>query len=66
MGATLITVRKLAEQFGISRTTLLYYDRIGLLCPEKRSRAGYRLYGPRSVERLGLICSYQARGTQPG
>ena len=66
MGATLITVRKLAEQFGISRTTLLYYDRIGLLCPEQRSRAGYRLYGPRSVERLGLICSYKRAGLSLG
>ena len=59
MGAPLITVRKLGERFGISRTTLLYYDRIGLLRPERRSLAGYRLYGPGSVERLGLICSYE-------
>ena len=66
MGATLITVRKLAEQFGISRTALLYYDRIGLLCPEQRSRAGYRLYGPGGVERLGLICSYKRAGLSLG
>ena len=66
MGAPLITVRRLAGQFGISRTTLLYYDRIGLLRPEQRSRVGYRLYGPGSVERLGLICSYKRAGLSLG
>ena len=66
MGAPLITVRKLAEQFGLSRTALLYYDRIGLLCPEQRTGAGYRLYGPASVERLGLICSYKRAGLSLG
>lgn len=66
VGEPLITVRKLAEQFGLSRTALLYYDRIGLLCPERRSGAGYRLYGPGSVERLGLICSYKRAGLSLG
>lgn len=65
-GTSLITVRKLAGRFGISRTTLLYYDRIGLLRPEQRSPAGYRLYGPGSVERLGLICSYKRAGLSLG
>lgn len=66
MGAPLITVRKLGERFGISRTTLLYYDRIGLLRPERRSLAGYRLYGPGSAERLSLICSYKRAGLSLG
>ena len=58
----MITVRKLAESFGLSRTTLLYYDRIGLLHPEMRSRTGYRLYGDESVSRLRLICIYRSAG----
>lgn len=33
-------MRKLAERFGISRTTPLYHDRIGLLRLEQRSRVG--------------------------
>jgi DNA-binding transcriptional MerR regulator len=58
----MITIRKLAEMFGLSRTTLLYYDRIGLLRPAKRSRAGYRLYDDRSVAQLRLISTYKSTG----
>ncbi len=58
----MITVGKLAGKFGLSRTTLLYYDRIGLLEPSTRSRSGYRLYGERDVERLRVICSYRDAG----
>ena len=58
----MITIRKLAEMFGLSRTTLLYYDRIRLLRPAKRSRAGYRLYDDRSVAHLRLISTYKNAG----
>jgi DNA-binding transcriptional MerR regulator len=58
----MITVRKLAERFGLSRATLLYYDRIGLLPPQSRSKAGYRLYGEESVARLRLIITYKNAG----
>ena len=58
----MITVSKLAEKFGLSRTTLLYYDRIGLLSPSTRSSGGYRLYGEHEVERLRMICSYRDAG----
>lgn len=56
------SVGRLARRFGLSRTTLLYYDRIGLLSPSGRSRAGYRVYGPREVERLEAIRRYRAGG----
>ncbi len=58
----MITVRKLAESFGLTRTTLLYYDRIGLLRPTRRSEAGYRLYDTDCVERLRLIRTYKNAG----
>lgn len=58
----MITVGKLAEMFELSRTTLLYYDRIGLLQPTTRSGAGYRFYGRDGVERLRTICSYRDAG----
>jgi DNA-binding transcriptional MerR regulator len=48
--------------FGLSRTTLLYYDRIKLLRPAKRSRAGYRLYDDKSVAQLRLISTYKNAG----
>ena len=45
----------------MSRTTLLYYDRLGLLHPE-RSSAGYRFYGPADVARLSAIVRLRAAG----
>lgn len=52
----------LATRFGLSRTTLLYYDRLGLLPPSSRSSAGYRRYGPADVERLATICRLRRAG----
>jgi len=48
--------------FGLSRTALLYYDRIGLLSPAMRSEAGYRLYDDDDISRLRLICTYKNAG----
>jgi len=58
----MITVGKLAERFGLSRTTLLYYERIRLLRSTARSRSGYRLYGEDAVARLRLISTYKGAG----
>jgi len=55
-------VTELARQFGLSRSTLLYYDRIGLLSPSERSRANYRCYSASDRERLATICSLRRTG----
>lgn len=52
-------ITELARQVGLSRSTLLYYDRIGLLTPSGRSEAGYRLYSPGDRDRLATICSFR-------
>jgi len=57
-----LTVGRLAAHFGLSRSTLLYYDRIGLLRPSARSAAGYRHYGSADVARLASICHYRRAG----
>ncbi len=57
-----ISVGKLANMFGISRTTLLYYDNIGLLNPSERSKAGYRLYSSEDVEKMSRIMLLKAAG----
>jgi DNA-binding transcriptional MerR regulator len=57
-----ITISKLARKFGLSRSTLLYYDRIGLLRTSRISPAGYRLYGQESVNRLSRIVELRAAG----
>lgn len=56
------TITVLARRFGLSRSTLLYYDRIGLLSPCGKTAAGYRLYDGQSVARLELICTYKKAG----
>ena len=55
-------ITQLAEQFGLSRSTLLYYDRIGLLSPTGRNEAGYRQYSPADRARLESICSLRRAG----
>lgn len=56
------TVGRLARRFGLSRSTLLYYDRIGLLSPSARSAADYRLYAEEDVVRLEKILLYREVG----
>jgi DNA-binding transcriptional MerR regulator len=55
-------ITELARMFGLSRSTLLYYDRIGLLTPSGRSEAGYRLYSQNNRDRLAAICSFRQAG----
>lgn len=55
-------ISELAGQHGLSRSTLLYYDRIGLLTPSYRTSAGYRLYSQEDAARLQTICCYREAG----
>ncbi len=56
------TVSVLAKQFGLSRSTLLYYDRQGLLKPDGRSPANYRLYSEEAETRLSFITTLRETG----
>lgn len=56
------TVSKLANEFNLSGSTLLYYDRIGLLSPSGRSESNYRLYSEDDAERLRKICMFREAG----
>jgi DNA-binding transcriptional MerR regulator len=58
----MLTVGALARRFGLARSTLLYYDAVGLLRPAARSTAGYRRYGEAEVRRLEQICTYRRAG----
>lgn len=55
-------ITELARQAGLSRSTLLYYDRAGLLKPSGRTEAGYRQYSQKDLERLATICSLRQAG----
>lgn len=56
------TVREVARTFGLSRTTLLYYDRVGLLRPFHRTASGHRLYSAEDEARLARIRELRAGG----
>ncbi len=57
-----MTVSVLARKHGLSRSTLLYYDRIGLLRPGGRAGNSYRHYTATDDERLRQICLYRRTG----
>jgi DNA-binding transcriptional MerR regulator len=62
MTAVSLTVGRLARRFGLSRSTLLYYDRIGLLRPSSRSAANYRRYTAEDAARLAQVCRFRSAG----
>jgi len=55
-------IGELARECGLSRSTLLYYDSIGLLRPRRRSGANYRIYGEEDRRRLASIRRYREIG----
>jgi MerR family transcriptional regulator, thiopeptide resistance regulator len=59
---TTYSISKLARAFGLSRSTLLYYHRIGLLEPSGRTHSGYRWYSEREFGRLERICHFRKAG----
>jgi DNA-binding transcriptional MerR regulator len=56
------TLGMLARFAGVSRTTLLYYEQVGLLLPHARSAAGYRQYDDAAAGRARRIAAYRATG----
>lgn len=54
-------ISEIATQVGLSRSTLLYYEKIGLI-EGQRLENGYRTYSDRDAQRLRLIQQFQAGG----
>jgi len=55
-------IGELAEQAGVNRETLRYYERRGLLKPARRTASGYRVYNRESAARLLFIKRAQGFG----
>src|SRR5215472_1955427 len=55
-------VSEFAEKAGVTVRALHHYDRLGLLRPSGRTRAGYRLYGERDFARLQQIVTLKFIG----
>ena len=56
------SISELGRAFGLSRSTLLYYDRIGVLAPSGRRASAYRYYTTRDYRRLERICHFRKAG----
>jgi DNA-binding transcriptional MerR regulator len=57
-----LTVTKLAKSCNLARSTVLYYESIGLLARPRRSGGNYRVYSGKDQERLRQICVYREAG----
>ena len=58
----MLTISKLGKRFGLSRATILYYEREGLLEPASRAANGYRSYGDKEIARLQQIVGFRSYG----
>lgn len=58
----MLSVSQIARRFGLSRTTILYYEARGLLKPALRTGAEYRLYGEKEARVVEQICLYRSVG----
>jgi DNA-binding transcriptional MerR regulator len=56
------SISRLARACGFSRSTLLYYDRLGLLKPTGRTGSGYRYYTDADQRRLERIGHFRQAG----
>jgi len=57
-----MTVTRLARSCKLARSTVLYYESIGLLQRPPRTSGNYRSYGARDLDRLRQICLYRDAG----
>ena len=57
-----MTVTHLAQACKLSRSTLLYYESIGLMARPRRTAGNYRAYTPKDLDRLRRICVYRDAG----
>src|SRR4051812_30541114 len=58
----MLSVTQLARACGLSRTTVLYYESLGLLPAPSRSQGNYRQFGDKHLGCLRQICSYRSAG----
>lgn len=57
-----LSVSEMAQIHGLSRQTLIYYDRIGLFKPYFVEQNGYRFYSPVQIPKLREICFLRSIG----
>ena len=58
----MFTIGQVAKKYALSRSTLLYYDSIGLLSPSGRSESNYRLYSDNDLQKMDRIKLFRSTG----
>ena len=61
-----MTIGKIAKEARVSRDTVRYYERLGLIKPLARTHSNYRLYTEEEIERLKFIKRAQELGFSLG
>jgi DNA-binding transcriptional MerR regulator len=61
-GVFIYSISKLCKEYKLSRSSLLYYDSIGLLKASSRTNSNYRMYSEEDKTRLGQICLFREAG----
>lgn len=64
VNSELYTIGEMAQFFGLSRQTLIYYDKIGLFKPAAVNAAGHRFYVPMQIPVLRLVCLLKDLGLE--
>jgi MerR family Zn(II)-responsive transcriptional regulator of zntA len=59
---SMLKIGELATQAKVSRDTLRFYEKHGLIKPSNRSDAGYRLYSDSDIHRISFILSAKEVG----
>ena len=61
-GTPMLTIGQVAKKYALSRSTLLYYDSIGVLSPSGRSDSNYRLYSAADLQKMDRIKLFRSAG----
>jgi len=62
MEIQMFTIGQVAKKYALSRSTLIYYDKIGILEPSGRSESNYRLYSQKDLEKMDRIMLFRSTG----
>ena len=56
------SVSDVTKRIGVSRSTLLYYEKVELVVPEREPENGYRIYSQGDLDRLVMLKQLQKAG----
>ena len=58
----MFTIGQVAKKYSLSRSTLIYYDNIGILTPSGRSESNYRLYSDNDLKKMDRMMLFRSAG----